>query len=188
MQLQEALLQELLHMLSDDLTKRINDEKCISKDYLVMTQDGIQERAERIISLFTDILVGMQEDTLANYSVYYSLENLKSKFRDVTEKKRTPSGNPYKNTADNNIPVSLLNELQKVQDEEVIEVENIILFLNELIQKQKLDEVLDTGKNLIQSQNNIENLLDKLRKGEDAKNSTNKRFRNSSASKKLSSK
>ena len=54
-----------------------------------MTQDGIQERAERIIRLFTDILVGMQEDTLANYSVYYSLENLKSKFRDVTEKKRT---------------------------------------------------------------------------------------------------
>ena len=168
-QLQEALLQELLHMLSDDLTKRIDDEKCASRDYLVMTQDGIQERAERIIHLFTDILVGMQEDTLANYSVYYSLENLKNKFRDITEKKRTAIRQSVQNTADNNIPVSVLNELQKVQDEEVVEVENIILFLNELIQKQKLDEVLDTGKNLIQSQNNIENLLDKLRKGEDAK-------------------
>ncbi|HHT9114984.1 MAG: hypothetical protein HY607_09015 [Planctomycetes bacterium] len=168
-QLQEALLQELLHMLSDDLTKRIDDEKCASRDYLVMTQDGIQERAERIISLFTDILVGMQEDTLANYSVYYSLENLKNKFRDITEKKRTAIRQSIQNIADNNIPVSVLNELQKFQDEEVVEVENIILFLNELIQKQKLDEVLDTGKNLIQSQNNIENLLDKLRQGEDAK-------------------
>ena len=167
-QLQEALLQELLHMLSDDLTKRIDDKKCASRDYLVMTQDGIQERAERIINLFTDILVGMQEDTLANYSVYYSLENLKNKFRDITEKKRTAIRQSIQNIADN-IPVSVSNELQKVQEEEVVEVENIILFLNELIQKQKLDEVLDTGKNLIQSQNNIENLLDKLRKGEDAK-------------------
>jgi len=168
-QLQEALLQELLHMLSDDLTKRIDDEKCASRDYLVMTQDGIQERTERIIRLFTDILVGMQEDTLANYSVYYSLENLKNKFRNVAEKKRTAIRQSIQNIPENNIPVSVLNELQKLQDEEVVEVENIILFLNELIQKQKLDEVLDTGKNLIQSQNNIENLLDKLRKGEDAK-------------------
>ncbi|MBI2471318.1 MAG: hypothetical protein HYV59_08770 [Planctomycetes bacterium] len=168
-QLQEALLRELLHMLSDYLTKRIDDEKCASKDYLVMTQDGIQERAENIIRLFTDILVSMQEDTLANYSVYYSLENLKNKFRSVTEKKRTAIRQSTQNIPENNMPISVLNELQKVQDEEVFEVENVIIFLNELIQKQKLDEVLDTGKNLIQSQNNIEKLLEKLREGEDAK-------------------
>lgn len=167
-QLQEALLRELLHMLSADLTKRIDDERCAVKDYLVMTQDGIHERAESIIRLFTDILVGMQEDTMANYSVYYSLENLKNKFRDVTEKKRTAIRQSIQYVPDT-IPVSILSELQKVQDEEVFEVENIIMFLNELIQKQKMDEILDTGKNLIQSQNNIENLLEKLRKGEDAK-------------------
>ena len=51
-QLQEALLQELLHMLSDDLTKRIDDEKCTSRDYLVMTQDGIQERGRKNYSSF----------------------------------------------------------------------------------------------------------------------------------------
>src|SRR3990172_965124 len=134
-----------------------------------MTQDGIQERTERIIRLFTDILVGMQEDTLANYSVYYSLENLKNKFRNVAEKKRTAIRQSIQNIPENNIPVSVLNELQKLQDEEVVEVENIILFLNELIQKQKLDEVLDTGKNLIQSQNNIESLIYKLHKLEYSK-------------------
>ena len=167
-QLQEALLQETLHMLSDDLTKRIDDEKCTSKDYLIMTQDGIQERAEKIIRLFTDILVGMQDDTMANYSIYHSLENLKNKFRDVTEKKRTTIRQSIQN-AENNIPVSLLNELQKAQDEEVVEVENIIIFLNDIIKKQKLEEAIDTGKNLIQSQLNIEQLLNKLREGEDSK-------------------
>ena len=168
-QQQEALLQETIHMLSDDLTKRIDDEKCTSKDYLVMTQDAIQERVERIIGLFIDILVGMQDDTMANYSVYYSLENLKNKFRDVTDKKRTAIRQSILNIAENNIPIPVLNELQKTQDEEVVEVENIILFLNDLIKKQKMEEVLDTGKNLIQSQNNIEKLLDKLREGEDGK-------------------
>ncbi|KAA0244839.1 MAG: hypothetical protein DYG83_08310 [Candidatus Brocadia sp. AMX2] len=168
-QLQEALLQETIHMLSDDLTKRIDDEKCASKDYLVMTQDGIQERVERIINLFTDILVGMQDDTMANYSVYYSLENLKNKFRDVTDKKRMAIRQSVLTIPADTISIPLLNELQKVQDEEVVEVENVILFLNDLIKKQKLEEVLDTGKNLIQSQNNIEKLLDKLREGEDAK-------------------
>ncbi|HHT9130175.1 MAG TPA: hypothetical protein ACFYEC_04850, partial [Candidatus Brocadiaceae bacterium] len=166
-ELQEALLQETLHMLSDDLTKRIDDEKCTSKDYLVMTQDSIQEHAERIIGLFTDILVGMQEDALANYSVYYSLENLKNKFRNVTDKKRTAIVQSIQTVAENHIPIPLLNELQKAQDEEALELENIILFLTEIIEKQKFEDVLDTGKNLIQSQNNIEKLLNKLRNGED---------------------
>lgn len=168
-QLQEALLKEMLHMLSDDLTKRIDDEKCTSRDYLVMTQDAIQERAERIIDLFTDILVGMQDDTMANYSVYYSLENLKNRFRDVTNKKRMAIRQSIITIPDHIIPMSLLSELQKAQDEEVVEVENTIIFLNDLIKNQKLEEVLDTGKNLIQSQNNIEKLLDKLRAGEDGK-------------------
>ncbi|KXK25361.1 MAG: hypothetical protein UZ01_03401 [Candidatus Brocadia sinica] len=156
-------------MLSDDLTKRIDDEKCTSKDYLVMTQDGIQERVERIVGLFTDILVGMQDDTMANYSVYYSLENLKNKFRDVTDKKRMAIRQSILTIPGDTVSIPLLNELQKAQDEEVVEVENVILFLNDLIKKQKMEEVLDTGKNLIQSQNNIEKLLDKLREGEDAK-------------------
>src|SRR3989338_63023 len=85
-QMQEALLQEMLYLLCDDLTKRIDDEKCASRDYLVMTQDGIQVRVERIINLFTDILIGIQDDAMANYSVFYSLENLKNKFRNVAEK------------------------------------------------------------------------------------------------------
>lgn len=167
--LQEALLRETLHMLSDDFIKRIDDEKCTSKDYLMMAQDGIQERVENISRLFTDILAGMQEDTLANYSIYYSLQNLKDKFHRVTEKKRTNILQSIQNIIENYVPITVLNELQKAQDEEVIEVENIILFLNEIIQKQKMDDVLDTGKSLIQSQNKIEKLLDKLRDGEDAK-------------------
>lgn len=134
-----------------------------------MTQDGIQERVERIVGLFTDILVGMQDDTMANYSVYYSLENLKNKFRDVTDKKRMAIRQSILTIPGDTVSIPLLNELQKAQDEEVVEVENVILFLNDLIKKQKMEEVLDTGKNLIQSQNNIEKLLDKLREGEDAK-------------------
>lgn len=168
-QLQEELMRETLHMLSDDLTKRIDDERCTERDYLVMTQDAIQERAERIINLFTDILVGMQDDDLANYSVYYSLENLKNKFRNVTDKKRMALRQSLLNRVENTLPVAVLNELQKAQDEEVVEVETVILFLNDLIKKQKMEEVLDTGKNLIQSQNNIEKLLDKLREGKDEK-------------------
>lgn len=167
--LQEALLQETLRMLSDDLINRIDDEKCTSRDYLIMTQDGIQERVEKINDLFNEILTGMQEDTLANYSIYHSLENLKDKFNSVTEKKWASILLSVRDVTENYIPIAVLSELQKTQDEEVIEVENIILFLNDLIQKQKMDDVLDTGKSLIQSQNNIEKLLDKLREGEDAR-------------------
>jgi len=168
-QLQEALLQELIYMLSDDLTKRIDDERCTGKEYLTLTQDGILERSEKIIGLFTDILVGMQDDVRANYSVYYSLENLKNKFRNVTEKKRSAIRQFVLSAGEAEILASPLDELQKFQDEEVIEVEDSIIFLNDLIRKQKMEEVMDTGKNLIQSQNNIEKLLDKLREGEDAK-------------------
>ncbi|MBV6518324.1 MAG: hypothetical protein DCC43_03510 [Candidatus Brocadia sp.] len=168
-QLQEALLQELIHMLADDLTKRIDDERYAVKEYLTMTQDGIQDRAEKIIGLFTDILVGMQDDVMANYSVYYSLENLKNNFRNVTEKKREAIRHAVLSSDATTIPISQLHELQKFQDEEVINVEDSIIFLHDLIRKQRLEEVLDTGKNLVQSQNTLEKLLEQLRKGEDAK-------------------
>lgn len=168
-QLQEALLQEMIHMLSDDLTKRVDDERGTVKEYLVMVQDGIFERGEKIIGLFTDILVGMQDDAMANYSVYYSLENLKNKFRTVTEKKRMAIRDAVLSSQETMISVSQLHGLQKFQDEEVVEIEDSIIFLNDLIRKQKMEEVLDTGKNLVQSQNTIEKLLDKLREGEDAK-------------------
>jgi hypothetical protein len=168
-QLQEHLLQEMLRMLSDDLTKRVDDERCTSKDYLAMMQDDIQGRVEKIDNLFTDILTGMQDDTMANYSIYYSLENLKNKFRTVTDKRQRAVLRSIWDADEGGVPISVLNELQKVQDEEVVEVENIIIFLNEMIEKQKLEDVLDTGKNLIQSQNNIEKLLDKLREGGDEK-------------------
>lgn len=168
-QMQEALLQATLHMLSDDLTKRIDDERCASKDYLAMIQDGIQGHGKKIDGLFTDILLGMRDDTLANYSIYYSLENLQKKFRNVTDKKQTAVLNTIRDTGEGSIPLSTLGELQKVQDEEVAEVENIILFLNDMIEKQKLEDALDTGKNLVQSQSNIEKLLDKLREGKDEK-------------------
>ena len=53
-QLQEELLREMLYMLSDDVTNRLDDEPCASKDYLLMLQDGAQGRIEKIIGLFTD--------------------------------------------------------------------------------------------------------------------------------------
>ncbi|MCF6157531.1 MAG: hypothetical protein E3K32_02935 [wastewater metagenome] len=168
-QLQEALLREMLFLLSDDLTKRVDDEKCTSKDYLMMIQDGVQGYVKKIHDLFTDILVGMQDDTLANYSVYYALQNLKEKFHTVTDKKQTAVMRSVQDTAESSMPVSVLQELQKTQDEEVAEVENIILFINEMIEKQRLEDVLDTGKNLVQSQNTIEKLLNSLREGKDEK-------------------
>ncbi len=167
-QLQEELLREMLYLLSDDVTKRLDDAQCTSKDYLLMLQDGVQGRIEKIIGLFTDVLIGMQEDTAANYSIYYSLENQKNTFRDATTKRRNTVLQSVQNVRDNALPVTVLGGLQRAQDEEVAVVENTIIFLNEVIQKQKLEDVLDTGKKLIQSQNDVAKLLDKLRKDGDA--------------------
>ncbi len=167
-QLQEELLRETLYLLSDDVTKRLDDAQCASKDYLLMLQDGVQGRIEKIIGLFTDVLVGMQEDTEANYSIYYSLENLKDTFRDATSKRRNTVLQSVQNVRDNTLPVTVLSGLQRALDEEVTVVENTIIFLNELIQKQKLEDVMDTGKKLIQSQNDVAKLLDKMRNDGDA--------------------
>ncbi|MGQ3685569.1 MAG: DUF4175 family protein [Candidatus Loosdrechtia sp.] len=167
--LQEMLMREMLHLLADELTRRMDDERCTSKDYLALSQEDIQVRIERINNLFTDILAGMQEDTMANFSVYYSLENMRNKFLRITDRKQRAVMRSIWDAYESDIPVSVLNELQKIQDEEIAGVEDIILLLNEIIEKQKVEDILDTGKNLIQSQNTIEKLLDKLREGGDEK-------------------
>lgn len=53
--LQELLVKEALWLLSDDLVNRIDDEKCASKEYLLMRQDIINERVSvinRLLRIF----------------------------------------------------------------------------------------------------------------------------------------
>ena len=48
----------------------------------------------------------MQEDT-ANYSIYYSLQNLKDTFRDATVKRRKTVLQAVQNIRENNVPVTI---------------------------------------------------------------------------------
>lgn len=164
-ELQETLLKEMVQLLGDDLVKRISDNYGKPKDNLLLTQETINDRTDHVLNLFAEILDGMQDDSLANYSIYFVFENMRDRLREVSLKKRANMRHLLSEQARLLTDKNVLDTLQVYQDEEIVELENDVLLLDELIRKQKLEEVFNAGKELTNSQNNISKLLNELKKG-----------------------
>lgn len=164
-ELQETLLKEMVQLLGDDLVKRIADNYEKPKDNLLLTQEAINDRTDHVLNLFAEILDGMRDDSLANYSIYFALENMRDRVREVSFKRRENVRHLLPEGIDTLFDKNALDTLQSYQDEEIVEIENDVLFLDELIRKQRLEEIFNAGKEMTDSQNNISNLLDELKKG-----------------------
>ncbi len=164
-ELQETLLKEMVQLLGDDLVKRISDNYEKPMDNLLIAQEAINDRTDHALNLFAEILDGMREDSLANYSIYFALENMRDRIREASLKKRVNIRHLLTEGTKILLDKIALDTLQSYQDEEITELENDVLFLDELIRKQRLEEVFNAGKELTNSQNSLSKLLDELKKG-----------------------
>ncbi len=164
-ELQETLLKEMVQLLGDDLVKRISDNYEKPVDNLLIAQEAINDRTDHALNLFAEILDGMRDDSLANYSIYFALENMRDRIREASLKKRANIRHLLPEGTKILFDKIALDTLQSYQDEEITELENDVLFLDELIRKQRLEEVFNAGKELTNSQNSLSKLLDELKKG-----------------------
>jgi hypothetical protein len=163
--LQETLFKEMVQLLGDDLVNRISDYYEMPKDNLLLAQEAITNRTDHVLNIFAEILDGMRDDSLANYSIYSVLENMRDRIRAISLKKRAKMRRLLPREKMILPGKSVLDTLQSYQDEEVVELENDILFLDELIRKQKLEEVFNASKELTNSQDSLSKLLEELKAG-----------------------
>ncbi|MGR3311327.1 MAG: DUF4175 family protein [Candidatus Brocadiales bacterium] len=163
--LQEALLKEMVQLLGDDLVKPISANYNKHIDNLLLAQEAIFDRTDHVLNIFAEVLDGMRDDSLANYSIYFVLENMRDKIRELSLKRRTSIKHLLPDETRILINKKVLDTLQSYQDEEVVELENDVLLLDELIRKQKLEEIFNASKELTNYQDSISSLLEELEKG-----------------------
>ena len=159
--LQDELLQEMVQLLAEKLVNRPDATK--SKDELLLQQDTLLERTVNMLVLFDKVLTNMENDVLANYAVYYSLENMRNTVSQLSDGRKKyleeiERGGPI-------LPVGVITEIQGMQDREVVELENDIMFLVELLRKQRLDDMLNQDRNIEDMEKTLTNLLQDLEQG-----------------------
>lgn len=159
--LQEELLNGMIRLLAEKLVNR--PDAAESRDELLIEQEVLTDRTIRLLVLFDRVLTNMEEDALANYAVYYSLENMSNMISRLNDtKKRVLEKIERRGTV---LSTTSIDEIKGVQDKEVVELENDIMFLVELLRKQRLDDLLDQDRKMVNMQKTLTNLLDELSRG-----------------------
>lgn len=159
--LQDTLLKEMVQLLAEELVNP--PRQLTSSDELLLKQEALRQRMLNLLSLFDRLLPGLEEDALANYAVYYSLENIRSRLSELSQKKTDRLQSAVKGRSI--MSKTILEEIQGLQDSEIAELERDILFLVELLRKQRLDDFLHVNRRLEDSQWTLTRLLDDLKKG-----------------------
>ncbi len=169
--LQDELLNEMIRLLAEHLVNR--PDVATSIDDLLLQQEVLRQRTVDFIVLFDRVLAQMEDDALANYAVYYGLQNMRdmvSRLSDEKEKNledavRNGSMSWSRADVDVDADASIMRRVQSMQDEEVVELENDVMFLVEFLRKQRLDDVLHQEGKIQDIQKSLTDLLQDLADG-----------------------
>ncbi|MCB7130033.1 MAG: hypothetical protein J3T61_10905, partial [Candidatus Brocadiales bacterium] len=125
--LQDKLLKEMTLLLADKLVNR--PDAMTARDELLMQQEVLSGRTINLLVLFEKILTDMEEDTMANYAVYYSLENMRNTIAQLNAAKdklleKIERRGPVLSTVS-------ISGTQSMQDDDVVELEDDVMYLME---------------------------------------------------------
>ncbi|MFQ5957467.1 MAG: hypothetical protein ACE5KK_06825, partial [Candidatus Brocadiales bacterium] len=159
--LQDKLLREMIQLLAEKLVHPPN--ATASRDDLLLQQETLIDRTINFLVLFDRVLTDMEEDALANYAVYYSLENMRNRISQLNDgkEKKLEKAERYGPV----LPVTFINEVQAFQEDETVELENDVMFLVELLRKQRLDDFLDQDRQIERTEKTLTDLLNDLAQG-----------------------
>ena len=158
--LQETLFKEMVQVLAEELVK--TPKAAPSREELLLEQEVLRQKGLSLLDLFRKVLTDMEGDALANYTVYYSLQNMQSRLSGLFEEREERVIALRRSFADR-----FRGELQSHQEKEVQELEGDVLFLAELLRKERLDDFMGMDRHVDNSQQALTRLLEDLRQGKE---------------------
>ncbi len=167
---QEDLLHEMRQLLTkehagrDALVKAFNDQndKQQKRSQLLAPREAVYNDAVFAVSLMDKILRGMETDVMANYSSYYILGNIRDIFDQLLSKNITSI------RAESARPPGVFDfehffsVISGSYGSEIAFLQNNIPMLERLLQKEKLDDMMDDMERFTDYKDNIDRLLNEL--------------------------
>ncbi len=158
--LQEALYKEMVQVLAEELVR--SPKAAASREELLLQQEVLRQKGLGLLDLFRKVLTDMEEDTLANYTVYYSLQNMQSRLSGLFEEKEEKIVALRRYSA-----ARVSEDIQSHQEKEIQELEGDVLFFVELLRKERLDDFMGMDRQVDDSQQALTQLLEDLRQGKE---------------------
>ncbi len=155
--LQDELLKGMIRLLADDLVNR--PDVATSIDDLLLQQEILRQRTIDLLVLFDRVLADMENDAFANYAVYYGIQNMRDMVFRLSDDKTKILEEAVRDDSASHVDVDFMRRIQSMQDEEVVELENDVMFLVEFLRKQRLDDVLHQERKIENMQRSLTDLL-----------------------------
>jgi len=159
---QQELLDAMVDALAFDLTTPVPSRKVKRKDVPAHLEHLLQalklhQRSQRLLSEVTSALL---QDELRPKGVYEALSNMRDDLRPLLRSQRRLTETVGKNV-DEGKPIAAFNwrRLSATQNERIRKVERHVLYLEDLLNQQRLDEVKQLSDELTASQERLKELM-----------------------------
>ncbi|PIE17186.1 MAG: hypothetical protein CSA66_06435 [Proteobacteria bacterium] len=162
----DAVIDAMIDVLADRLESPVEErDRFRLRDYVSIGQ-GISAKQGKILNSLTALLGGLSTDALASQELRDGIRQVRDRLQDVQDQeavhlRKAVIGSA---TAHDRVMVSLL---YGANEEGVAETETGVLTLDELLDQSRKDSILDAGRELLETQHEIMELLKKIKDTKD---------------------
>jgi len=164
--------EEILRILGDqivaksrienwDETQGLEELKSVQVD-----QGRIKESTEDLLNYLKELLPRMEVDPLGNSRVYSEYKNMEENLRYLKDEKMTGVLSTISEAvkASNADRKEYIGKVKNNQEEIISELEKLSLLAQNLLQEEKMRDVLETAQNLLESQTDLTGKLEEMGK------------------------
>jgi len=164
----DQLIDKMIDVLADRLENPIEARETLRLANYVGIGQGINAATLRLIGDMTTLVTALSTDALASDELRTAVRDVRDRQQDVVDQEAAHLRRAVLGTATvgDEVMVTLLFEANQ---EGASELERGVLLLHELLTEARKDSVLDAGRELLETQNEIMELLKQLKDTKDPK-------------------
>ncbi|TNF30249.1 MAG: DUF4175 family protein [Deltaproteobacteria bacterium] len=164
----DRIIDQMIDVLADRLENPVEGKETLRLANYVAAGQGINAATLSLIADMTTLINGLSTDALTSDELRTAVREVRDRQQDIADQegahlRRTVLGNA---TAQDDVMVTLLFEANQ---EGAGELEAGVLRLHRLLDEARKDSVLDAGRELLETQNEIMELLKQLKDQKDPK-------------------
>jgi chromosome segregation ATPase len=164
----DRLIDRMIDVLADRLESPIEAKETLRLANYVATGQGINAATLRLVADMTTLVNGFSTDALVSDELRTALREVRERQQEIADQEGAHLRRSVLGTAnvEDDVMVMLLFE---ANNEGASELESGVLRLHKLLDESRKDSVLDAGRELLETQNEIMDLLKQLKDTKDPK-------------------
>lgn len=168
-ELQVMLKKAMVHLLADQLEQPVQaPELARTPQRLLLVQENLRVRRATVIQVLGQIMAQMKDDSLGNFAHYKIMENMHERLMLLVRRRELALAFVRRAVVK---PLALpraVAQLGEVQEDEVRELESDLIYLHDLIQQQRIEDIRGRAEDLLSRQREVADLLEELAKNPNA--------------------